>query len=854
MGNPFKKNLLHTLLFAAAATGFANANPIRINNNTDTPLAYDFDLYHDTSMTAGSNQQGIINPKSSIIASINADFWEDSGDDYLSTVFCAGATPDHDRGVSDTDCSVFGLDLFPNLINNNDVLNESPLTVDFTGNENPDDYHSFAVNGFSGSDSQYTLSYGYNCSQSHQGVPMSDTIDILGVCNIDVNVDKVINTSLPSINTMLVHYGDGESGYVPEDHNLYRIEIERAKDNQLAVSPPLNGIFYQVQTLDNKFHYFYPTTGVIYNQNGTVTPNNFSFYLSLPKSDKTAVITECTSDFVAQNNSNTPVCHHQIWHQTVQFKDDTNIGSYNKADAVTLSPIDQQKPLYSNGSFALPVMVTVKDRTGHFIPPTDPVYQHLVFIDNERSMIITNDISNQSGVAIVSADNAWLHGLIGNDNYAAKYTYTANIKKPNDGKMFYLYSTSATDIHISAVVCGYNGTVSSCNHDMSSLPNETSIPITSITNDANTIYSSNDKPSSSRTLTMRNAGGSYGCGNLENPNTPALNYVMNSDSLPNSGDNIPYGAYYLLPGLSDCDLKYSAFCNGVERKDSGYFGRIRYYLQDDHNNSMKFLNSSYLGASENCANTNYCTHDSNQLWTNQLQLSDLYDYADTWQGKYAQKDTKGDRAILFDNCGRAARYVMSTSAPDRTTPSSGSNQYQGQVVFVNDFPYPITLRFTSLSDNEIEAFDLGDGIVIGSHNAARISMANEDTPQETVGIEIDNIAGVKLFSYNLTSAVFKQADGNPYTSHGLLGSVAISSTGPNACSTPVYIQALYKQNGGDEYGVGGDAVGQAVGMVVMMPYTKDVSKFNQVNDFRNNMLLGNSDVLRTMPYTCTPDK
>ncbi|WP_119344807.1 hypothetical protein [Facilibium subflavum] len=848
-----KKSFLYTMLLAAATAGFANRQPIKINNNTDTPLAYNVILYHDTSM-AGGAQQGVINAKSNTVLYVNKDFWIDTGDDGLSTVFCGGAIPDHDNGVSSTDCSIFALDLFPNLVDANDSLKEAPLSVDFTGTQNTNRAHSMAANGFGNTDSQYNVSYGYNCSTSNQGVPMSDTISFDGECNMVINVNKTANPNLPKINTSLVTAGSSNFGFIPDDHSLYRIEIDRAQNDQAAVTPPLNGIFYQVKTQDNKIYYFYPTTGLIYNQNGTVSPNNFSFYLSLPKTDKTADITECTSDFLAKNNSSTPVCHHQIWRQSIQLNNDSNKGRYNINDTVSLSLINtQESSVYDDGSFALPVLVTIKDQNNNIIPSTDPVYQHLFFVDSERNQIITNDISNTSGVAVVSAENAWLHGLMGNSNYATKYTYADNISNPNNGKMFYVYSTSPTNLSIAPALCVNSDTSVSCLSGISSL-SPTNINTLHITDDSNnnSVYASPNAPSPSRNLLLRHTSTTAGdeCGKLENPNTPALNYVLNSRPLPDPNDNIPYGAYYVLPGLSDCTLDHGIFCNNTARKNSGYFGNIHYYLQDDNNNtSLQLINFSYLNDSESCNNSNSCTHVSNMLWTKQLNLSDNYDYSNTWQGSYQHKDSpKGDHAILFDNCGDAVKYAMPDNAPDRSTPNSGSEQFQGDVVFVNEFPYPIVLRLTSLSDNGIQATKLGDGIVIGAHNSARINLANSNVHQETAGIEIDNVAGMRLFSYQLTSAVFKQDDGNPYSSHGLLGGTGVAPIGNPACNTPVYVQAFYKKNGS----LDGDAVGQAAGMVVMMPYTQDTSKFNQVNDFHNNMLSGNGDVLRVNPYTCTP--
>ncbi|WP_192483687.1 MULTISPECIES: hypothetical protein [Cysteiniphilum] len=855
MNNTTKKSFLYTLLLSASIAGFANRQPIKINNNTDMPLAYNVILYHDISMADGA-QNGVINANSSKVLFVNKDFWKGS-DDGLSTVFCGGATPDHDNGVSNTDCSIFSLDLFPNLVDTSDSLKETPLTVNFTGVENLDGSNSIAVNGFSNTDSQYTVNYGYNCTSSNQGVPVLDTIAFSGDCYVDINVNKTINSNLPKINTTLVSSGSSIAGFILDDHNLYHIEVDRSKNNQFAVAPPLNGVFYQVQTQDKKTYDFYPTTGLIYNQNGTVSPNNFSFYLSLPKTDKMANITECTSDFIAENSSNKPICHHAIWHQSVQLSNDSNKGEFNINDTVSLNFINpQESSVYDDGSFALPVLVTIKDQNNNIIPITDPVYQHLFFVDTERKQIITNDISNTSGVAIVSAENAWLHGLMGNSNYAAKYTYADNISNPNNGKMFYIYSTNPTNLSIAPALCVNNGTSVSCLSGMSSL-SPTNISTLHITDDNNnnSIYSSSNDPSASRNLMLRHQSTTAGdaCGKLENPNTPALNYILNSRPLPDPNDNLPYGAYYVLPGLSDCSLNHGVFCNNTARKNSGYSGNIRYYLQDDNNVSLQFLNFSYLGDSESCNNSNSCTHISNMLWTKQLNLSDANDYTDTWQGSYQHKDSpKGDHAILFDNCGDAIKYTMPDNSPNRNNPGSGSSQYQGDVVFYNDFPYSIVLRLISLSDNGINHIHLGDGIVIGAHNSIRMNLATKDIHEETSGIEIDNIAGMKLFSYQLTNAVFKQADGNPYSSHGLLGSVGISSMGDPACRIPVYIQAFYKKNGGDEYGAGGDAAGQAVGMVVMMPYTKDNSKFNQVENYSNDMLSGNRDIIRVNPYTCSP--
>ena len=369
------KNILFTMLMlmVIAATHASNIEPnqrILIFNRTDQLLYYKIYKYHE--VYQDEPESGYISPHSSQTINMEYDFYYSN--DGSGNPFCE----DYNSGQA-TNCSSFIIDLIPNLIDKNDSIRENPITMRFIG-DTPD--HSETLNtmtafGFNNNDSHYNLSYAMQGAQPNSassGTPMmfaTQTRGWLNNFNIYIDQKKLANntpavkTTFIANNTALESHGYGKNG------DLYKVDVDLINHN--AITPPLNGVFYQVKTGGShpKTDYFYPNTGLIYNDDGTISPNNFSFYIHFESDITSYTLSECTSDFMTQNSSSEmPLCHHLIWQQKITLPKATSQKQSFNISSITLTPFDNTlNSIYNNGSFALPVIVTLYDQDGIALLP-----------------------------------------------------------------------------------------------------------------------------------------------------------------------------------------------------------------------------------------------------------------------------------------------------------------------------------------------------------------------------------------------------------------------------------------------------------------------------------------------------
>ncbi|WP_192483679.1 MULTISPECIES: hypothetical protein [Cysteiniphilum] len=754
--------LLSAIPFLAIAGNHEPTQTILISNNTNQALTYNLDIYHE--VYEDNPDHHVIQAHSSQSIHLKYDFyWGDNRDPELNGVFCAL----HKSGDR-TNCSSFIIDIYPNLTKQNNDIKENPMTIRFQGDTPAGDGEdTMTAIGFNNADSNYTMTYGYNCTADQSknvdagmavtyGTNTSDSL-----CNFDININtpRILteNSKTPTIKTTLVAPDKAlESGGFAQSENLYDVNINY--ESQHGVTPPLNGFFYQVKEASGKIDYFYPTTGLLYNQDGTISPNSFDFYLRLPSTDKSYQVSACTSDFISDSKSpDIPICHHSLWSKVIPLPQNTHPWQYKNGDNIRITPLNAQESLYNNGSYALPVAVTIYDNNNTPLPTTDSAYNHLFFVDTINKAIINNNVFNTNAIAIIPADIAWLQGLFGTDNYAAKYTSNSIMRRLNNGKLYYIYTSSPTNLNIAADMCEALNGHTACISNLSELAG-TSFLVKPLSDDKNTISTNNEtNPAVLRHLSLNKESQSLApeCGNLENPNTPALNYIMSHWALPNTADAIPNGAYYLLPGMSACTLSHGLFCTDGTRGTENSSTLYRFYLEDVSNGTVPPI-----------------THINNQLWAKYLLLSDQYDYSNPLTGDYHYSDqAQHDHAVLFDNCGIANLYQMHQDNTSRNT----GDTYKGAIIY-NDFSYPIVLRSidTSTSQDNLHS---GTGVTIFAHHSIVLNGMN-NTQEE---LEADSLSGIKLFNFELYTSMRIHKDDNSHSSDSTIAKL-------RNCSVSAYLQ------------------------------------------------------------------
>ncbi|WP_440993431.1 hypothetical protein [Cysteiniphilum litorale] len=785
----FVKHTLTALLLTSASVVFAaNYEPTQyvvIHNNTNQALGYHVNIYHE--VYRDNPDHGVIAAHSSQTISFQYDFYMgwNRGSKDLTSVFCALY-----RDNENTNCSSFVIDLYPNLTSENDSVKENPMTIRFQGDTpNDNGADTMTAMGFNNSDSNYTMSYSYTGSNEvNAGVALTyntNTSDRLGQFDIDINSPRILdeNSLTPTITTTLVaSSADLEQVNLAQDVNLYKVTV--SNESQHGVTPPLNGFFYQVKEDSGKLEYFYPTTGFLYNRDGSISPNSFEFNLTLPVGDKSYQLSACTSDFISDpKNPDLPVCHHTIWSKVLPILQNVKPWQYNnKIQSINIAPLNPNEGIYNNGSYAFPVIVSINGGNGEPLPSTDSAYDYLFFLNGINHEIISNNVFDNNATAIIPADIAWLHGAIGEDNYAAKYTSSMIIRRPkNTGKLYYIYTTNPANLDIIVNICGLSHSARSCL--LGNLATGTDFSVKQLFDDKNTIDTNNQpNPSVLRSLHLNKSPNSLApeCGNLENPNTPALNYVMSHWSLPDTAVALPDGAYYLLPGMSACALSHGLFCTDSARDTENSSTLYRFYLEDVSNGAAQPL-----------------THANDQLWAKYLLLSDQYDYSNSLTGNYYIDQAQHDHAVLFDNCGVVSLYQLHQTTKPRDVDNGNDGYSGGAVIVYNDFSYPIILRSIDTS-HEQDNLHPGTGVMIFAHHSIAMNYLSDHEH-----LEADSLAGIRLFDFQL--------DTDTSSEDYIVGDVSKLDN----CTVPAYLEYF-------------TALTRATNKLYLMPGNSNISAFDQM--------------------------